>query len=403
MSGSPGPRLTQTPPSAPDTTSPAASRASHYPWWAARFWNGMPAPIWVGLLKRHGYRVSWRKFHILFGASYFAVANSVLNTLQTIICARRVDAAPQPAPIFIVGHWRSGTTHLHQILSQDPRLLTPSMYECFAPEHFLISRRVITRFKSIIPAMRPMDPIALDWNSPQEDEFALMGMGMGSPYESVAFPSALRDGLTLLAYTPTGALRGKWHARYRRFLRAVIAGRVDAPPGARVMSKSPPHTARLGLLLEAFPDARFIHIVRDPFDVFPSTVNLWSRLCETQSCESDARLPSRAEVERYVMDMFDVLYRDFFALADDLPEERIVHVRYEDLVESPMKILQNIYRQLNLGSWCDAEPALRAYVESSSGWQAARYDLAPLLRGEIWRRWGWVYGRYGYASAEARD
>ena len=101
--------------------------------------------------------------------------------------------------------------------------------------------------------------------------------------------------------------------------------------------------------------------------------------------------------------MFDVLYRDFFAFADNLPQDRMVHVRYEDLVDSPMKVLQNIYQQMNLGNWRDAEPALRAYVKSSGGWQAARYDLAPQLRGEIWRRWGWVYGRYGYAPAVAAE
>jgi hypothetical protein len=51
------------------------------------------------------------------------------------------------------------------------------------------------------------------------------------------------------------------------------------------MLKSPTHTARLHILREMFPQAKFIHIVRDPCEVFSSTVRLWRALFETQACQ----------------------------------------------------------------------------------------------------------------------
>src|SRR5687768_18104609 len=43
----------------------------------------------------------------------------------------------------------------------------------------------------------------------------------------------------------------------------------------RSILKSPPHTCRVPTLLRLFPDARFVHIVRDPYAVYPSTLHLW--------------------------------------------------------------------------------------------------------------------------------
>ena len=147
-----------------------------------------------------------------------------------------------------------------------------------------------------------MDAMKVDWNKPQEDEFALCLMGAPSPYLTIAFPNnppndpeALDlDGLPPreLAY---------WKRRFVGFLK-----RLTFRDPRRLVLKSPTHSCRIPTLLELFPDAQFVHIVRNPYVVFPSTVNLWKSLYEVQGLQfphlprargarlRDARPPLRA-------------------------------------------------------------------------------------------------------------
>src|SRR5207244_9423156 len=93
-------------------------------------------------------------------------------------------------PIFIVGHWRSGTTYLHELMVLDDRFAYPTTYECFAPNHFLLTEWLATHLAWwAVPAQRPMDNMAAGWECPQEDEFALCNMGLPSPYLRCAFPN----------------------------------------------------------------------------------------------------------------------------------------------------------------------------------------------------------------------
>ena len=66
------------------------------------------------------------------------------------------------------------------------------------------------------------------------------------------------------------------------------------------MLKSPTHTARVRTILEVFPDAKFIHIVRDPLVLFPSTVRLWKSLSEVQGFQIPR--DDAGWIERHVLD-----------------------------------------------------------------------------------------------------
>jgi hypothetical protein len=91
--------------------------------------------------------------------------------------------------IFIIGHWRTGTTLLHELLTLDEGFTAPSTIECFAPALCLALGWLLRRLKFFLPANRPMDNMLLGWDQPQEDEFALMNLGLGSPYEAMIFPN----------------------------------------------------------------------------------------------------------------------------------------------------------------------------------------------------------------------
>ncbi len=103
----------------------------------------------------------------------------------------------------------------------------PSTYQCFAPHHFLWTSWFLPPLvRMFLPQKRPMDDIVAGWDRPQEDEFALMNMGVPSPYLVWAFPNhgPVADEYLDLRTLPT-AERETWKRKWRGFVRAHRARR----------------------------------------------------------------------------------------------------------------------------------------------------------------------------------
>ena len=380
-----------TPPPAAET--PPAERKFHaYPWWSPRFWHGMPLGVWLPLVAEHHGRASLSKWGLMATITGAAAFNSAAETLCSARFRRRLRSPPDtPPPLFIIGHWRSGTTLLHELLMLDDRFCCPNTYQCFAPGHFLLTEWFMTRALAwMIPAKRPMDDVAAGWDRPQEDEFALLNMGAPSPYRRMAFPvtsPAVPEALDLARLPP--AELDRWRRCLRRFLAALAA----ADPRRPVL-KSPPHTARVGVLAEMYPESRFLHVVRDPFVVFSSTMRLWRSLHEVQSLQVD-----RGDtLEPYVFAAFEEMYAAFDRDRAALAPGRLHEIRYEDLVADPVARLAEAYERLDLGGFDQVRPTLVETARSMKQYRTNTYVSDPRIVAEISRRWGPFIERYGYAA-----
>ena len=72
--------------------------------------------------------------------TFASFINTAMEAMQRALLGRRVARTQLvEAPIFIVGHWRSGTTLLQELMVLDDRFTCPTTYQCFAPNHFLVS------------------------------------------------------------------------------------------------------------------------------------------------------------------------------------------------------------------------------------------------------------------------
>jgi omega-hydroxy-beta-dihydromenaquinone-9 sulfotransferase len=376
------------------STPPPGQEAFHaYPWWSPRFWHGMPMSVWFSLVAEHGGRIWPSKLGLAASISAAAVFNSLAEPFSEARFRRRIRQPPQTAPpLFILGHWRSGTTFLHELLMLDDRFCCPSTYQCFAPGHFLLTEGFMTwSLAWMVPAKRPMDNVAAGWSRPQEDEFALANMGAPSPYRRMAFPATSPAEPVALDLTrlPAEDL-DRWRATLRRFLT-----RLAVRDPRRPVLKSPPHTARIGVLAEMFPEARFLHVVRDPFVVFPSTVRLWRSLDEVQGLQVDGG----EALEHYVFACFDEMYAAFERDRQALPPGRLLELRYEDLVADPVGRLAEAYDRLGLEDFAAVRPALEAAVDApqQKKYRTNTYRHDPRLVAEIARRWQPFIDRYGYA------
>src|SRR6185295_13977633 len=114
--------------------------------------------------------------------------------------------------------------------------------------------------------------------------------------------------------TLSPADRARWQEAFRTFLQ-----RLAVRDARRPVLKSPPHTARIGVLTAMFPDARFLHVVRDPLTVFPSTVRLWRSLHRVQALQVDAA----RSLEAYVWATFEEMYAAFERDRSSVPAGRL--------------------------------------------------------------------------------
>lgn len=374
-----------------NTPAPTKDTFHAYPWWSPRFWHGMPTGVWLDVVRRHGCRASFTKWGLVATISMASAFNSLMGLLSDARFRRRLrDRPATPPPLFIIGHWRSGTTMMHELAMLDDRFCCPNTYECFAPGHFLLTEDVLTRALSwMIPAKRPMDDVAAGWSRPQEDEFALMNLGAPSCYRRMAFPVTSPDHPEALDLTrlPPAEL-ARWKRALHRFLN-MLAVRDPRRP----VLKSPPHTARVGVLAEMFPEARFLHVVRDPFVVIPSTLRLWKSLHDVQSLQVD-----RGEaLERYVFAAFEEMHAAFERDRAHLAPERLHEIRYEDLVADPVAAMEQSYEWLDLGDFARLRPALEREAATMKRYRTNTYRHDPRLVAEIATRCRPFLDRYGYA------
>jgi hypothetical protein len=328
---------------------------------------------------------------------FFAPINFALGLIQKLRYGREIARTEiREQPIFVIGHWRSGTTLLHELLTLDDRHTFPSTYDCFAPHHFLISTRVtpalVRRFS---PKQRPQDNMPLELERPQEDEFALCNLGMPSPYLTIAFPNRPpqnQEFLTLEDVPPEDLAR--WKRTLLWFLKCVT---LRDPK--RIVLKSPPHTARIRVLMDLFPDARFVHIVRDPYVLFPSTVTLWKRFYKRYGLH----VPKYAGLEDHVFETLNRMYDAFERAREFIPPGHLCQVRFEELVADPVGQVRQIYQELGLADFDRVLPTLQEYVAAHAGHQPNRYEISAETRAEISRRWRPYIERYGYGSEPAES
>lgn len=376
-----------------DRPSPPAEKktkpkANSYPAYSPRIWHGMRVGTWARLLTKNRGAVHPLRMPMALMVSLFSLNNSLNYQLQQAIFGRKIRAAEVKAPIFILGHWRSGTTLLHELMSADDRYATPSTIQCFAPCLFLLHGRIIQKyFNFFMPRNRPMDNMTMGWDKPQEDEFAVCNLGQPSPYLRMAFPNRPLEGpdfLDLGEVSPEQ--REAWLDTLETFMKMVTV-QENKP----LILKSPTHTGRIGELAARFPDARFIHITRDPYDVFASTVRLWQTMDEVQAFQF-----SRDDYREYVFRCFERMYAGYERGLAQVAPERVCQTRYEDLVKDPVAEMGRIYESIELDGYDQIEPGVRAYAERTKDFRRNRHTMDEVTRAEIQRRWKNYFVAHGY-------
>ncbi len=352
--------------------------------------TGMDFKTLGTVLWRHRSQIYWRYFPRLAYLAVLAGFNSYMALFEKAMNGAQIAAAePVAPPIIILGYWRSGTTHLHNLMNCHPDFTSPTAYQVMFPRHFVYSQPWGAQlFDHLAPSKRPMDNVAFHGTTPHEEEIALAGLTGVSPYLRVLFPAPAEDPRAGLdpSKLPAAALE-EWQEAFQLFVKKLSFSR-----GKRIVLKSPPHLGRIPFLLKLFPGAKFIHIVRNPYEVYLSYWKVWRVGHES----SHLQKPDYPFIDELILSWYEELFTLFERDRQLIPPGDLHELRFEDLVTSPEQCLADIYRELSLPAFERFWPEVSAYLGSIADYQKSSYTLTEEVRAKVNQRWGFFFQRYGY-------
>jgi len=294
-------------------------------------------------------------------------------------------------PVFIIGHWRSGTSYLHELLSQDSQFCYVSLWNTLVPDDFLLLNPTKKFLSNFLPSERPMDAIKVDIDGPYEEEAAIAATNLWSFFHCMHFArNAEEQYLKSIHFENlTGEEKAEWKNNYLKFMKSVTFSNNEK----RLLLKNPANTARIPTLLEIFPNARFIHIYRNPYKVYLSTVQMRNRVLDKLALQN----ADKDEIERQVIENYKRLMKDYFGQKKLIPEENLVEIRYEDLVKDPIAEVRNIYSKLNITGFEDALPRMLKYLERQSDYKTNVYSIDKKIVQRVNKEWKFTLDLWKYA------
>ena len=288
-------------------------------------------------------------------------------------------------PVFILGFYRSGTSYMHQFLTQDDRFGYHTNFQMIFPEIMLTSEKILSPFFDFICRLfKLQDPVhrkQMSFRFPGEEDAAMTtGLNSGGTQWGYFFPKIMMKHFhkyVLLQNISESEIE-VWKNDFIFLLKKISL----ANQGKQLVLKSPPNTARIKLLLSLFPKAKFIFIHRNPYQVYASNKRFWEvtnriyAMGGTKSVENNAIiLETYAKImHRYLLDR------------ELIPNGQLIEIAYEELIQSPINTIRKIYERLDFNDFGYCENTMKKYVESQKNYLQLRHELPAHEREIVTKR-----------------
>ncbi len=297
-------------------------------------------------------------------------------------------------PIFIIGHWRSGTTYLHELICMDPKIRYVSLWNTLLPDSFMILNPVKEIMSSFLPSTRPMDQIKVQIDGPYEEEAALSTLLPWSYFHCFIFPKNAKkqfENSVLFKDLSDKELK-EWKDTYLYFLKAVSYENKNK----RLVIKSPSNTARIKILLELFPNAYFIFMYRNPYNIYFSTLKMRKNVLHQYALQNT----TEQEIDKHIIKNYTQLIDEYFKQKNNIPKNHLIEISYEEMVKNPIKTLDQIYTKFNLEGYNKAKPYFERYLKENKGYKTNKYDFDKNILKKISDKWSFTIKKWGYKPPE---
>lgn len=317
---------------------------------------------------------------------------SLFAPIQERRYAKRLANQPlENDPVFILGHWRSGTTFMHNVFSCDKHFGYNTTYQTVFPHLMMWGQPFFKKNMSwLMPDHRPTDNMELAVDLPQEEEFALANMMPYTYYNFWFFPKHQLEYAE--KYLLFNDISKEELETFREVFTRLIKISLWNTGGTQFLSKNPPHTGRVKELLQMFPNARFIYLMRNPYTVFESTRSFFSNTIRPLCLQSI----SPEKLEQNILSVYTSLYRKYEAEKALIPEGHLVEIRFEDYEADPIARTADMYQKLSLSGFDEALPAMEAYVGERRGYRKNRYEYDTRTRNLVDEHWRYAIEQWGY-------
>jgi hypothetical protein len=278
-------------------------------------------------------------------------------------------------------------------MHNDPQFGTLSNYQSFLFNIALLSKSWVKFILSpLMPETRPQDNVKVDADLPAEEEQPLSVMSVRSGFHTWSFPSNrsyfnkynIFEGITPEEKTA-------WQKDYNTVLQNITFFNDGKP----LVLKNPHNTSRVKELLELYPNAKFIFIHRNPYDVFVSTRHLIFRAVRAQFLE----YVSHEDIEDMIFYFFEKTLKKYLAERDLIPKGRLIEVSFDDMEYHSAEQMEKIYRELNIPGYENAKPHFDKYLASVKNYKKNQFrNLPPEIEKRIQDEWGFAFDAWGYSK-----
>lgn len=352
----------------------------------------------------------WKTFKEITKGQYVAPEKRTKFFITKCICRILSVAAPlqerryrkllankplEHDPVFILGHWRSGTTFVHNILAQDPRFGYTTTYQTVFP-HLMMSLQWL--FKPLagmaMPKHRPTDNMELAPDLPQEEEFALHNTCPYTYYNFWIYPDKMQEFCDrfLTMKKATKEEIAEFKEKFEKLVKISMWNSRRDVKDAQYLSKNPPHTGKVKTLVEMYPNAKFIYLIRNPYTVFESSRSFFSNTIAPLELNSIPMDQMEQNILRNYMELYDAYQEQ----KKYIPKGNLVEIRFEDVEADAMGLAERLYKELSLPGWEEAKPYIEKYVEGKKGYKKNKYQYDPRTIQLVNEHWGRVLDEWGY-------
>lgn len=358
-------------------------------------YNSLPH-VWQELKKENEIKGVYKKKAALISWMVFCVMRPLV-ALQNLIFGERIKAEDltNKPPVFILGHWRSGTTHVHYLFHKDPQFGTLSNYQSFLFNIAMLSKSWLKFLLSpLMPETRPQDNVRVDTDLPAEEEQPLSIMSTKTGFHTWSFPS---NRSYFDKYNTFKGISEDEKKAWQKDYLLVLKNISYYNGGKRLVLKNPHNTSRVKELLELFPDAKFVFIHRNPYDVFASTRHLIFRAVRIQFLE----FVSHEQIEDMIMYFFERTMKKYIAEKNLIPKGNLVEVSFDEMETNSSSQISRMYQELSLPNFDKAQPFIQEYINSVKNYKKNNFrNISPETQRRINKDWAFAFKEWGYPVEE---
>jgi hypothetical protein len=277
-------------------------------------------------------------------------------------------------PLFILGYYRSGTSYLHQCLVQDDRFGYHTNYQMVLPEVMLTTEKALLPvFDFICRTFHITDSVhrvPLSFSFPGEEDATMTTyLDPKGAQWGYFFPQKMTGQFQkyVLLENISDAEMEAWKRSFIFLLKKIAI----ASQQKQLVLKSPPNTARLKLLLSIFPDAKFIFIHRNPYQVYSSNKRFWQVLQKVYALQTTKSV----DVNAVILDTYSKMMQRYLQEKDLVPPGQLTEIAYDDFIQDPLANLNKAYQALHLDDFSYCEEKMKLFTGHQKEFLQIKHEL----------------------------